>query len=78
MIETNGPFLRLGKNTWVRASAVVVIRGRPIDHDREGAEVVVRSAGTTSPNAYAVWTEYPVADIIAAIGVCAGREASEG
>lgn len=69
MVETNGEFLRLGKNTWVRAQAIVVIRGRPsVDMAGEGgSEVIVRATAPTNPNAYTVWTEHSPQDIIAAI-----------
>ena len=73
MIETNGGFLRLGKNTWVRGEAIVVIRGRPRENGEESAEVVVRGTSPTSPNAYSVWTDHSVADIIGAIAQANGE-----
>lgn len=69
-----GPFVRLTERTWVRASAIIVIREHAAPNSGPASEVLVRSGavGTTSTagGAYAVWTDHPAKEIMSAILDC--------
>jgi hypothetical protein len=68
LVHVNGPFIRIGKSTWVRYDAIVVIRARnTANQGGEGSEVVVRGMATHSMNAYTVWTDQTAEQIIAAV-----------
>jgi hypothetical protein len=74
-IHVNGPFLRLGKSTWVRHDAIVIIRSRNTNTpEGSGSEVVMRNMATHSNNAYVVWTDQTAEQIIAAVIDCADNE----
>lgn len=77
-IHVNGPFLRLTKSVWVRASAIVIIRGRSTANpEGSGSEVVVRTNSLASgegARSYVVWTEFGAEQIIAAAIDCQDSE----
>jgi hypothetical protein len=63
-IEVVGGFLRINERTWVKHSAILVIRSRPTDGG-EAAEITVRpnNAGTAAP----IWCDLSAREIIEAI-----------
>ena len=76
IIEVNGGFLRLTRNTWVKAEAIIVIKSRALPEGEEGAEVILRATNVGGgATAYAVWSDWPVATIIGAITDCLASEA---
>jgi hypothetical protein len=77
-IRVNGPFLLLGKSTWVRYDAILIIRSRNTNNpDGAGSEVVMRSMATHSNNAYVVWTDQPAEQIISAVIDCTDQYTRE-
>lgn len=76
-VHVNGPFIRLGKTTWVRYDAIVIIRSRnTANQGGEGSEVIVKSPAVSTPNAYTVWTDQTADQIISAVIYCSDDQES--